>query len=91
MPAWVPYLVEAAEEAEVGLINEESGAILVYANDISSMMLFASALIARHQNFGRLEKSLPETSESEDSEVGSKPSLDEYTLPLPFDRSDTSN
>jgi hypothetical protein len=90
MPAWVPYLLEAAEEAKVGLVNEDSGSMLVYADDISRIMLFSSALINRRQYFGTLEISLPKASESGDSESGSKPSLDEYTLPLPFDRSDTS-
>jgi hypothetical protein len=91
MPAWVPYLLEAAEEAKVGLVNEDTGSMLVYADDISRMMLFASALIDRRQYFGKLEISLPEASDSGDSEPGSKPSLDENTLPLPFDRSDNTN
>lgn len=67
MPAGVPYLLEAAEEAKVGLVNEDSGAMLVNADDISRMMLFASALIERRQYFGKLEISLPEVSESGDS------------------------
>jgi hypothetical protein len=91
MPAWMPYLLEAAEEAKVGLINEDYGSILVYADDISRMILFASALITHRQNFDELDISLSEASESGNLELGSKPSLDEYTLPLPFDRFDNSN
>jgi hypothetical protein len=86
MPAWIPYLLETAEEAGVGLINEESGSILVYANDISRMMSFASALIARNQEFGNL-KIISPTPE----EPSSKLSLDEYTIPLPFNKCDNTN
>jgi hypothetical protein len=63
-PAWVPYLLAAAEEAEVGLINDDRGSILVYADNISSMMLFASALIARRKKFAQLRTKSPRTSGS---------------------------
>lgn len=53
-PAWVPNLLAAAEEAKIGLINEDSGSILVYASNISSMMLFAINLIARSKEFSKL-------------------------------------
>jgi hypothetical protein len=78
-PAWVPYLLAAAEEAKVGLINEDSGSILVYADNISSMMLFASTLIARRREFGKLNVGSRSTSQGGSSEEAKH----NYELPFP--------
>lgn len=78
-PAWVPYLLAAAEEAKVGLINEDSGSILVYADNISSMMLFASTLIARRREVGKLNIGSRSTSQGGSSEEAKH----NYELPFP--------
>ena len=53
-PAHVPLLLAAAVKADVGLVNADSGYLLVYSGDISKMTAFADELSSARQGFRAL-------------------------------------
>ena len=46
-----PLLLECAEETNSGLVSENTGNLVVYADDIRNIRAFACALIARSSTF----------------------------------------
>ena len=65
-PVWKDILLEAAEEAEVGLSNGFYGSLTVYSDDIWKMVAFARALIARKAGINKLKiRPAPKTSQGD--------------------------
>jgi|GEM_PF-2969690 len=60
-PNWVYFLLEVAEKTECGLDNAEAGTIVLFANDVHSIIQFAQELVSRHPEFDELQASnMPE-------------------------------
>jgi hypothetical protein len=57
--AWLPLLLDAAQEADAGLDSGYSGSLLVYADDIWKMVAFARALAARKTAINKLKINTP--------------------------------
>jgi hypothetical protein len=54
-------LLEVAEEAGCGLVNSGNGVVMVYADDVHTMIAFARTLIARRQALRSLKQPRPPT------------------------------
>lgn len=51
---WIPELLEAATEAQVGLVNGDQNSLVVYTGDIHRMLAYGRTLIARRSEFEKL-------------------------------------
>lgn len=52
--SWIPILLTIAEKTGCGLENSYAGTVVVYANDVRSMLSFAEALLLEHELFDEL-------------------------------------
>jgi len=68
-PTHIALLLQCAEETCVGLENDESGIIIVYAKDIRDMLAFATALAASKKQFRQAAR----TAADQRSETGPPP------------------
>lgn len=55
LPEMVELLLETAQEANVGLENEDEGSLLLYADDIRNMRNYANGLINKRALFRKVK------------------------------------